>query len=55
MALECDDETLITLIESLPTVQADLAQALKYWAENYQFEQITGFFATSTKLTQSKP
>ncbi|MFN9174373.1 MAG: ATP-binding protein [Synechocystis sp.] len=53
MAVECNDETLIRLIESLPTEQADLAQILKDWAENYQFEQITNFFAASTTPTQS--
>ncbi|MEB3161347.1 MAG: ATP-binding protein [Synechocystis sp.] len=52
-ALECDDERLIPLIESLATAQPDLTQTLKKWAENYQFDQLVAFVEASTKPPQS--
>jgi two-component system sensor histidine kinase/response regulator len=51
MAVECNDERLIKLIDSLPMQQAQLVQILKYWAGNYQFEQIVVCLKASARLT----
>ena len=40
MALECNDDDLITLVESLPTLSPSLAHLLATWAREYRFEQI---------------
>ncbi|WP_249213956.1 response regulator [Synechocystis sp. PCC 7338] len=40
MALECNDNDLIALVESLPTLSPSLAHLLATWAREYRFEQI---------------
>lgn len=48
IALECNEDALITLIGSLPTLPPSLAQLLATWAREYRFEQI--FLALESSL-----
>jgi hypothetical protein len=53
MALECNDDALLDLIESLPTLPPSLVQLLTTWAKEYQFEQLFAFLEAS--LSQPQP
>lgn len=47
MALECNDDALVALIESLPTLPRSLGQTLTMWAREYQFEQLFALLEAS--------
>ncbi|MBE9240843.1 response regulator [Synechocystis salina] len=53
MALECNDDELIALVESLPTLSPSLAHLLATWAREYRFEQI--FLTIESSLGEMTP